>query len=278
MRGTPTISRLATACRTASRRLIGVAILGFSVTLSAAASAQAAPYNEVGLPSGAHAGHSPKGWVIVIHGGGWSGVGHRRVAEIRPQARRFERRGWGTINVDYRPGARSVSDVAAFYDTARSRYGSGTPICLFGQSAGGQIALIVSAMRPVDCVIVEGAPTDLLALPSQAAFDPGRRGAQIAYDKAVEAFGLAELAAYSPLHHAAGLTAPTLMATADNDWMIPRAQMDAMHDARPDLVSALHLAAGDTQTGRSFAHAYISRSARSRWERAKARTLASVAR
>jgi len=48
MLGTPTIARLATLCRRAPRRLIGLPIVVFSVTLVPAASAQAAPYTRLG--------------------------------------------------------------------------------------------------------------------------------------------------------------------------------------------------------------------------------------
>lgn len=258
-----------------ARQLFGVSA-AIAVALAFAAGESAASYYEVGLPSGTHRGQPPKGWVIVVHGGGWSGVGLTRVVTIRPETVRFTRRGWGTINVDYRPGASSVTDVIASYDLARARAGRGARICLYGQSAGAHLALVTSLVRDVDCVIVEGAPTDLRGLATQAAFRPSLGGARISYDKAVEAFGAPALGAYSPLQRAAELTAPTLMATAANDWMIPQAQMDALRDARPDRVKALHLAAGTKATGSRFAHAFILRSARSRWEHAKNKLLAAV--
>jgi acetyl esterase/lipase len=57
-----------------------------------------------------------------------------------------------------------VASVLRSYDRVRARY-PGLPVCLYGESAGGHLALLVATARPdVACVETAGAPTDLEAI------------------------------------------------------------------------------------------------------------------
>jgi hypothetical protein len=58
--------------------------------------------------------------------------------------------------------ARQIADIVNAMERARKR-APGTPICIYGLSSGGQLAVMSSMIRPdlADCVIADGAPMDL---------------------------------------------------------------------------------------------------------------------
>ena len=135
---------------------------------------------EVGEPDGLYANRPPAGVLLLFHGGGWTSNGGGAAQSIRGEANRWRARGWRTVNASYRPCGRSIEDVLSLYDRVRSTYGGTSPVCTFGQSAGGHLALMVAARRPggVRCVVNQAGPTDAPALASQGAFDPAGTGAQ----------------------------------------------------------------------------------------------------
>jgi acetyl esterase/lipase len=109
-----------------------------------------------------------RGVVIGIHGGAWYGVGRALSMTVREDLERWRRQGWLGVIVDYPKGGAAVASVLRSYDRVRARY-PGLPVCLYGESAGGHLALLVAAARPdVACVETAGAPTDLEAI------DPSR--------------------------------------------------------------------------------------------------------
>ena len=261
------------------KRHLIVLISCLLASLLCAASASAMPYFELSAPSGSYSGKTPKGWVMIVHGGGWDGVGQGQVEKMRPEAHRFTDRGWATMNVTYTAGGQSLADVAGFYDVLRSKYSG--KICLFGSSAGGQLVLMTAAARPtVSCVITEGAPTNLPAFAYQTAYDPATKkqqtgGPQFVYGKAVSAFGVNNLSFYSPLTWASKINMPVLMSMAKVDALVPAAQMKAMHDARPTKVKAVTLASSAT-SGSPYTHAYLTTAGRKSWEASKSAFLLKV--
>jgi acetyl esterase/lipase len=105
-----------------------------------------------------------QGVVIGIHGGAWYGVGRELSLTVREDLERWRRHGWHGVIVDYPKGGAAVASVVRSYDKVRARY-PGLPVCLYGESAGGHLALLVAAARPdVACVETAGAPTDLEAI------------------------------------------------------------------------------------------------------------------
>src|SRR4051794_28039136 len=132
------------------RRLIALLVVGLFAALSSAA------------PAGV-AHHRPQ--VLVVHGGGWTKTGDGMVRRMAADARRIQRLGYGAENIDYRAGRLAYLDVLAAYDRLRARVGEGTPICILGASAGGQMALMVALQRAdVACVIAHAPPTELTSL------------------------------------------------------------------------------------------------------------------
>jgi len=253
------------------------------LALSAVQSAEGRPYFEAGAANSSSTvvnAYPPptqgvRGWVMVVHGGGWKGVGPSTVVQERPQALWLQSQGWATLNVDYRAGAGSLSDVLSFYDGLRSRLGRRTPICLWGSSAGGQLALLLAEMRPhVRCVITEGAPTDFQSIASQPASglylgDPVQFfGPRWVAELATQAFGLDGLARYSPVTAAGRLRARLLLTGSEGDFLIPAAQAKEMV-ARGADAQTLRLARGDL----FFTHADVSTAAMHDYQHAELKIL-----
>ncbi|MEA2440918.1 MAG: hypothetical protein QOH76_2342 [Thermoleophilaceae bacterium] len=166
------------------------------------------PYEELTVPVG-----KPRGYVMVVHGGGWISVGKNAVLAVRPWASRFNRAGYATLNIDYRPGGKSLADVIASYDRLRRAVGPAVPICVLGGSAGGHLVLMLATRRhQIACVISEAGPTVLASLPPSI------------YPLAAESFG--NLAGGLPAYSPALLPPPAkhthvLLVYATNDPLVP---------------------------------------------------------
>ena len=227
--------------------------------------ANAPAYYEIAQPTGIFAGKQPKGVVLLVHGGAWYGVGSGQVAGMRSEANRWRDRGWSTINIDYRGCANSLDDVLWFYDASRVLVGS-RPMCVEGQSAGGQLALMLAVERPsVACVVSQAGPTDFISLPTQPAYDPATGGVQMAgptwaAGMAAAAFGPTALVPESPA--LATLHAPVLAANSAHDNLVPYAQSLELADHvratdAAAYIDTMELAAGP----QGFVHQGVSRTA-----------------
>src|SRR3954469_23516568 len=181
----------------------------------AASSAAARPYSQESPPSGQYAGTVPRGYVVLIHGGGWRLVGRGMTGFMNPVADRLNQAGYATLNVDYGLGKRSLPDVLAFHDERRARVGPGTESCMYGDSAGGHLALLAAQRRPdVACVIANAAPTELDALPGGSG--SLKRTARRLFG------GPRALRRWSPA--ARKLGQPAVLAYAKNDKIVPAHQ------------------------------------------------------
>lgn len=218
-----------------------------------------APIAELG---GVQAG--PRRVMLVIHGGAWHLVGPRKVRELAPVARRFQRWGWETVNVDYRPGLASLRDVVRFYDAVRGASGPGAEVCAYGDSAGGTLALLLAAHRPtLDCVIAAAAPTDFRSLRDDT---PDRR----LHARLARLFH-GRFAELSPLAHAAEIRVPVLAGYATNDRMVPADQGFDLRAAVPGMVVRL-LAPGSHR----WVHSHVSAASLGRFVEAQRRFLARI--
>lgn len=106
----------------------------------------------------------PRGIVLVLHGGAWRDVGAtplRRLADYRAGelVREWRARGFITVLSTYSYGEPSWTDVVALYDQLHARYPD-LPIGAYGQSAGGQLALLLGAARDLAFVVSDAGPTD----------------------------------------------------------------------------------------------------------------------
>lgn len=124
---------------------------------------------EIGAPTSAITQGRPVTRVmILVHGGGWFTVGRAAMRTLREQATAWRAAGWQTVSTSHRACGKSIGDVLRTYDLVRRQVGPSVPICLYGQSSGGHLALQVASTRSdVACVIAEGAPTDLVNIAEQ---------------------------------------------------------------------------------------------------------------
>jgi hypothetical protein len=236
-------------------------------------------YYEVGAPSGQYEGQAPTGVMILFHGGAWAASAGAVAQTLRGDADRWRARGWLTVNSSYRPCGAATADAISIYDAVRATYGAALPVCTFGQSAGGQLALLVAASRPggVYCAVDQAGPTDAATLPVQSAYDAVTGGTQTTgptrlYNLMVAAFGQENLQSQSPSQFAGSGLADTriLAASAARDTALPYAQMTLLRDRMlaadsNAYVDTLQLAAGD----QPFVHASISREALDAYEQAE---------
>ena len=119
---------------------------------------------------------------------------------------RWARRGFVVYDVHYRPWGRALPDSLRFFDAMGAR-NPGRPIVIFGESAGGQLAMQVARVRAVAAVVAHGPAADL------------RLGHPAVRRAARRAFGRARLRRFSPaLTPVAG--APTIAAFAAGDVLV----------------------------------------------------------
>ena len=212
---------------------------------------------------------TPKGFVVLIHGGGWIFTGPALLAPEAPTVASLASLGWGVYDVDYRPGWFSVVDVVAAYDHLR-RLHPRAPICALGQSAGGQLAMLLAASRPrLRCVISEAGITDLREIPLA---DP--------LHVLIEHVFHGRPWEFSPVRLAADIHGTLLCAGSSFDQLVPEPeQLEAIKRVRPKTITML-LAGAPTPNGPSFAHppnfvhASVTPAAALRFRRALERTLA----
>ncbi len=188
-------------------------------------------YYEIGSTTGAFAGKTPKGIMIVIHGGGWYAVGKELLVGIRPYVDHWRARGWQTVSIDYRGCGQSLGDVFWFMQRIRQMRPNAT-ICAAGMSAGGHLALMLASVRKdLACVIAMAGPSDLGALSEQTAYDPTLTAftpvrPTMLYNVALSAFGgdPATLVFSSPMRYVTNVNARVLLASGELDTIVPTVQ------------------------------------------------------
>lgn len=155
---------------------------------------------------------NPKAVVIVIHGGSWVGESSGFLDDMTPYAQELSTRsGAATMNIDYHTGSASLKDVVAAYDVAHKKFPN-LPICATGNSAGGNLALLLANKRRLNCVISEIGPTNLYT------------GSQYIKDIATSHFKAENLTVWSPVYATKKLRSPTMLISATNDPIVPHSQ------------------------------------------------------
>lgn len=196
-------------------------------------------YYEVRTPAG-----PPKGVVLVFHGGGWCGANEPDDRECHPEEDRIRddqldgayTNPWGgriltgaqlttvaagyvTVGASYASDEPGLADVLAFHDQAAERW-PGLPIFAWGQSAGGQWALMLGALRPLAGVVGEAAPADF------ASWSRSEQGAFYVGEYLPGIFGATEepppnVDDYDPGRHYPAARTPVFLIAAENDPTVP---------------------------------------------------------
>lgn len=231
------------------RRILVAA--GLTATIASAVLAVSLPARGRTLVTWTAPHGRPAGVVLVIHGGAWRASGPRTVALMNDRARTFAGWGWAAAVVDYRAFADSPGDVVRAYDAARERYPT-LPICAYGESAGGHLALMLAVRRPLSCAIDAAGPVDLPRLGGTPQADWVRA-------KALAAFG--DLRDASPTDHAAAIRAPVLAGYATADRIVPASQGRYLQRALPRA----HVVALGAGAGPRFVHASVPAAALRAW-------------
>ena len=180
-----------------------------------------------------------KGTMLMVHGGGWLGPGPKAQQYLMEQpGDMLVKRGWRVVSVDYSAGTDGISDVtnAAGRELQRAE---GSLLCMYGESAGAQISLIVaSRVKSVDCVIAAGAPTDFNAYIAEAD-SSGDSSRRIIAGQMSNVFGSTEIdkAPWEPVKVADKITQDVLMLREADDRLMPREQLDRFVAARPTTES-----------------------------------------
>lgn len=225
--------------------------------VAASFAGRAAPAYELLIPPG----RAADGVAMLVHGGGWMWVGPDTLRGCDLHIGRWLDRGWATVNVDYRAGGDSLTDVLAFHDAIRGWAGTSTPMGIVGVSAGGHLGLMTAAKRPgIDWIVGVGAPTDLATL-------GGTPDAANVRAFAEQSFGTstAALRAMSPVTHAHAIDAEVVLGSSAADSVVPVQQLHAFTTARPERTHGMVLDAGQ----REFIHAGVTDAAFARFVRAE---------
>ena len=221
-------------------------VVALALALACAAPARAAPSYPIDVrPDGAS-----RGTIALIHAGSWSGPNPDRVQGMRDDAERFAALGWRAVVLEYGAGKGGYLDVRAAVRALAPRH---TPFCLYGESAGGHLAVLAAERSPeaprIACVIAVSAPLDLPTWSSRALAQPY--------------FG--NDPRWNPAHTATRLRAPTLLIGAEDDQVAPPQQNGAFIHAfaarphtsvrrltlRPGSVAQVHGSASPAEARRA---------------------------
>ena len=225
------------------------------------------PDRPVSAPVVASAANGIRGTIVLVHGGAWRGPdAEQQQRLVRQPGELLVKRGWRVVSVDYKKGQAGLQDVLDTVGHELSQP-NGKLLCLYGESAGAQLALVAAARQPaVDCVIAAGAPTDFQAFLTKtaAALDKGH---QYVADSIRAVFGESPQATapWEPVQLANAMEADVLLLRQADDIFIPPEQVQSFRAVRPATQSA-ELEAGDTaQPDQIWLHGSLSANGRDRY-------------
>ena len=231
------------------------------------------PNRPVSAPIVASAATGVRGTMVMIHGGGWRGPDAEHQQRLaREPGDLLVKRGWRVVSVDYKKGQAGLQDAL---DTVGQELmqPNGKLLCLYGESAGGQLALVAASRVPaVDCVISAGAPTDFQAFLADplAATEPARK---YVADTIRDVFGSTpeQTAPWEPVRVAGPMDADVLLLRQADDQLIPADQVQRFRSVRP-ATESLELEAGDlSRPDQVWLHGTLSANGRNTYLSAVAR-------
>jgi acetyl esterase/lipase len=199
--------------------------------------------------------------MVMVHGGGWAGHSaggrDRLMANLGSQLLAL---GWRVVSIDYEEGAAGLDDVLETIDSEVERRTGLGPLCLYGESAGGHLALIAAARRrSVHCVVGLGALTELGRYERDAATSADGQVRLLA-ERIGRFFGTtrAALAQWSPVSVAPSIRADVLLLHEADDPLVPATQAARFEAAHP-ATRVVELEAGDPDDpSTTFMHGSVS--------------------
>ena len=220
----------------------------------------------VAAPAVADPAGPVRGTMIMVHSGGWAGhdAYARDLLVNRPGAM-LRARGWRTVSLDYEEGTRGLQDVMSAVDAEVARRTGAGPVCLYGESAGGHLALVAaSRLSSVDCVIALGAPTDLGLYVAEAVAGRDGRIDLVAFQM-LRFFGrsAAEWAPWNPATLGASIGADVLLIHEDDDPVVSRLHNERFAAGSP-TTQQVDLEAGSA-AGERFVHGTVSEAGLARY-------------
>ena len=211
---------------------------------------------------------SARGTMVMVHGGGWAGhsAGGRDRVLANP-GQQLLALGWRVVSIDYAEGTAGLDDVLKTVDDEVARKTGLGPLCLYGESAGGHLALIAaSRRRSVHCVAALGALTDLPLYERDAkTSDDGQ--VRLLAQRIGRFFGTtqAELAAWDPVSVAPSIRADVLLMHEADDPLVPATHGTRFQAAHP-ATRVVELEAGEPgDPSATFMHGTASKRGRAQY-------------
>lgn len=209
-----------------------------------------------------------RGTMIMVHAGGWTG--HDEYAQdqlVERPGQQLLALGWRIVSLDYEEGTAGLQDVLNAAGAELARRTSDGPVCIYGESAGGHLALVAaSRLRAIDCVIALGPPTDLSLYREEAAASADGRLKLVAY-QIERFFGTtdAENAPWDPASLAPRIHSDVMLFREDDDPVVSP-QHNLSFAAGRITTQSVQLAAGGVDDG--FVHGTVSAAGRAAYSAA----------
>ncbi len=193
--------------------------------------------------------------VVWIHGGGFTSGDRRHLPPTLEPGSVFAAltgAGLACATVDYRLAAEAGwpaqrDDIAAAISFLRARAGEfgldAARLGVWGESAGGHLALMAGLADPGIAAVVAWYPLTDLALLPPSAFD-GAEQTRLLGQRAAELPGL--IADASPITHVSAAAPPCLLVHGDRDEALPALHSERFHQAltAAGVESACHIVPG----------------------------------
>jgi acetyl esterase/lipase len=167
--------------------------------------------------------------VVLFAANAWTGTTEENKQRVYEHVGPWlERAGHHVIVADYPAGidAGLAAAKAAVREAIRAR--PGAPVCLYGESSGGHLALLAAEAIPdVDCVATLAAPVDLGHWAQEAGSAPDTTQALVFREYVEPALGpdMARWAAFDPVRRASRLPRLLLTMVGADDSLVPRDQL-----------------------------------------------------
>jgi acetyl esterase/lipase len=212
-----------------------------------------------------------RGTAILVHAGGWAGhdANAQRLLFEHP-GDVFTQRGWRVVSLDYDEGTAGLQDVLSAVGEELARGTSPGPICIYGESAGAQLALVAAArVRSIDCVIGLGTPTDLALYEADAATSTNAQVRLVA-TRMSSFFGATPeaLAPWDPLALATSIRGDVLLIGEADDVYVAAAHAQRFAAARPTTQTVVLDPGDPADPSTAFVHGTVSAAGRAQYDAA----------